>query len=135
MKFNKGTLKIYNMFGYDITKLINDFIEVKDYLEYKKEFIKKFHDMGFAIFPCNLDKTPITKSWNYLTLRESKRLFTKKSSLTYGNTRLGYYNNIGLLCGRKSKIFVIDIDLKDNGINYWNSLLRAYNDGKDINSV
>lgn len=32
--------------------------------------------------------------------------------------------NIGIICGRTSNITIVDIDIKDNGLSYWNKLIK-----------
>jgi hypothetical protein len=107
------------------------------YQQYKNEWIKIFLENGFAIFPCNLDKTPMIKRWNKITINDSYKLYTPNSTdddskdYTFHHKTQYIKNNIGVLCGIQSRIIVIDIDIKDGGIQYWNNMLML----NDCNSI
>jgi hypothetical protein len=89
----------------------------------KNTMINKLLDEKFAIFPC-IDKYPLCKQWNYIDYIQSQKL--KDKLIT---------KNIGLVCGELSNIFIIDVDQKDNGMEYWTTLLKQYNSGEDIDTL
>mgnify|MGYP001336925768 CR=1 FL=1 len=122
-----------NIFNDDVTNIIFKYYYI-DYMEEKKEYIKTFLSMGFVIFPCNIDKTPRIKRWNYKNMYYSTKLYNSKIKNNYNSTD-PYLNNIGLLTGKNSKIIVIDIDFKDNGILIWNMLLDKFNNGNKIDTL
>jgi hypothetical protein len=114
----------------------------KPYDIIRKEWIKKFIDEDFVIFPVHLDKTPMCYKWNNLTQTNTKEIYNnnpiniKNNDNNYRLRRqLSNKNNIGLLCGIQSLVVVLDIDIKDNGMTYWNNLLKEYNNSEDINTL
>ena len=104
----------------------------------KRKFIKKMIHENFAIFPC-INKLPCIKGWNKILTNNSIKFYSGSNKIPekYEDMFLNdnLYKNIGLLCGQNSNIFIIDIDNKDNGMNYWNNLLDKYNDSKDVNTL
>ena len=107
--------------------------ELNDNKKYQSEYIIKRIDYiltflmkGFIIFHCNQDKSPRVSGWNKLTFNDTVRLFLILEL---------EYTNIGLLCGKESNVVVIDIDNKDNGMEYWSSLLEKYNATKEIDTM
>ena len=69
----------------------------------------------FLIHPCD-GKKPITKNWNNLS----------KSVKIINNY------NTGIITGKVSNITIVDIDIKDNGLETWNKLINEFG---DINTV
>jgi hypothetical protein len=64
-------------------------------LDTKNDLVKKFINENFIIFPCNGKlPEPLNYKWNKLTESDS-------STITQDD-------NIGIACGSKSKILVID---------------------------
>lgn len=96
-------------------------IEKPQYRKYKEEWIRNFLLSDLVIFPCNLNKTPMISGWNKMTQNDSYQLYNVSDDI-YEIER-NIQSNIGLLCGARSGIVVIDIDIKDDGIKYWNELL------------
>ena len=92
--------------------------------------IKNFLNDDLSIFPCNFDKTPNLKHWNKINPNTSKNMYSlNQCDNTYTSTNIHNYHtqNIGMLCGKQSQVIVIDIDIKDNGMCYWNELLAEHN--------
>ena len=115
-------------------ELLKSIIFKKDicYENLKLKYIQIFIDNQFAIFPTNLDKTPMIK-WSNLTLDKSKKLYNNNTASNINNytsnsTFQRSYNNfnIGILCGKISGIVVIDIDIKDNGLTFWNNIISKH---------
>lgn len=86
-------------------------------LDKKNELVEKLINEDFIIFPCK-NKIPSNYDWNKLTKSDS-------SMITQDD-------NIGIVCGSKSKILVIDVDFKY--IANWNKLLEK-NNTEDINTL
>ncbi len=74
-----------------------------------KELLK----YNFIPISCNIKKIPIKKNWNNVT---------KDDCLQHIKDNY----NIGILTGKISNIIIFDIDVKDNGLNAWNELLKTY---------
>lgn len=96
------------------------------YIIKRINYILKFMSNRFVIFPCNADKTPRIRQWNKLTFKDTLKL--------YSNQELEF-TNIGLQCGKESGVIVIDIDIKDNGMEYWEQLLKIHNNSHDIDTL
>ena len=94
-----------------------------DLVSKKNNMIIKLLNEKFALFPC-ADKYPLCKKWNYIDNSKSYKM--KDKLIT---------KNIGLVCGELSNIFIIDIDQKDDGMEYWNMMLNQYNNGIDIDTL
>jgi P4 family phage/plasmid primase-like protien len=77
-----------------------------------EKLIKK----GFVIIPCYKNKTPAIKEW------------TIRVTLDNCLENIQEDKNIGILTGEKSGITVIDIDVKDNGLEVWKKLITKYGD-------
>ena len=78
--------------------------------------ILDFYDLHrFAFVPARLDrKTPVFSSWNTST-------FEKNEAINFR------YNNIAILTGEVSGIFVVDVDVADNGLLYFQRLCTKFN--------
>ncbi len=100
-------------------------IEIKkqDDMINKSNFIKKIINEKIPVFPC-VGKHPLVKNWNYTDNYISRK-----------NINLLETKNIGLVCGELSGIFVIDIDIKDNGLTFWKKLLNIFVHGNDIDTL
>jgi len=83
--------------------------------------LKQFDKAGLIYFPLNFKK-PTIAEWS--KLKKSKKDTTS--------------TNYGILCGEKTGITVIDIDNKPdtlkvkNGVNFWNLLLKKFNNNEDL---
>jgi hypothetical protein len=60
-------------------------------------------------------KIPITKAWTAITTNNWIGQFVSSG-------------NIGLRTGPESRLIIIDIDVKDNGVAYWNNLIDIHDD-------
>ena len=109
---------------------------INSYQNIKNLWINQFIKNDFVIFPCNLDKTPMIKKWNRLTQNDSQEMYQFNGMEKEYKSHAANYmkQNIGMLCGKQSQIIVIDIDLKDSGVEYWNDML-SQNDCKDLNTL
>lgn len=96
------------------------------YVVSRIDHILKFLSNKFVIFPCNADKTPCVRHWNKITYKDTIELYSKQEL---------EFTNIGLQCGKESGVIVIDIDTKDNGMEYWQMLLNKHNYSQDINTL
>lgn len=117
----------------------------------KEEWICQFLKDGFAIFPCNINKTPGIKKWNNLTIEKSIELYTKIDFDAKDNSNHNNHNNhddytgntydkiikqnIGIVCGVASNIVVIDIDNSDNGMQYWLELTNEFNEPQTLKTI
>jgi hypothetical protein len=78
---------------------------------------------SFVLLPCRLDrKSPINTDW-------VSRTFEMNETVNFK------FNNIGILCGAKSGIFVVDIDINDNGLTYFQQLCSKHNYRYDISTT
>jgi len=104
-KINSGAIVKYRMRNFNTKSIENS------YKEYKK--------LGFACSTVKLLEDP--------TGKKQMKVFYKFNSITFNNC-LDYCkandNCICIITGERSKIIVVDIDHKDNGINMWNTLIR-----------
>lgn len=80
----------------------------------------------FVIFQCKDDKSPKTIRWNKSKFNDTIKHFLEQEI---------EFTNIGVLCGKESGIIVIDIDTKDHGMEYWEEMLKEYNNGNDIDTL
>ena len=85
--------------------------------------IKSYVSNGYVPISVNIkydkvnkryDKKPVISNWTKLSLQ------TFRSHLQSGN------NNYGILTGSKHNLLVIDIDVKDKGLDTWNEWLEQY---------
>ncbi len=76
------------------------------------KLIPELISYGFVVMPLN-NKVPILKNWNNLEKTPS-RLYIFQN------------HNIGILTGRVSGITILDIDVKNNGLELWKKLSSAY---------
>ena len=53
---------------------------------------------------------------------DSREIYRSDEKIKKYNMNRNFNNNVGVLCGEKSGIVVIDIDVKGGGIDYWNEL-------------
>ncbi len=90
-----------------------------NYIEdkYKNKLLgfQYYDDFGFVSIPLH-DKAPIIKNWQ-------NTIETIPPTYTTDNT--------GILTGQINNITVLDIDLKDDGVAYWNELISK---NKKINT-
>jgi len=78
---------------------------------------KKYVKMGFLPMPLRYkDKRPILKGWNFK--------INPKTCLTYDYTK----RNIGFLTGKIGRIIVLDCDLKNGGMEFYNKYISIYGD-------
>jgi hypothetical protein len=154
--FTKYRLKIHSNC---IDKIFKESIIPKDIinenkLHYtKQEFIYLMLCNCINIFPTTRYKLPIIKKWNTILFSNSYKLYTNNnisniliennitSLIEYNNNIEKYFKineiqnfkdyNYGIQCGELSRLIVIDIDIKDNGLEYWNNVilkeLKQYN--------
>ena len=71
---------------------------------------KKILKIGYIPIPCNKNKIPSCQAWQKIN---------KESCLS----KIKSNNNIGILTGKISGITVIDIDVKDKGLEVWNKFI------------
>ncbi len=76
------------------------------------DIIKKLTNYGFVVMPLE-NKRPILKAWNHLE-KTPERLYIFKN------------RNLGLVCGKASGITILDIDIKNNGLEVWKHLSSSY---------
>lgn len=77
----------------------------------------KLLELGLVTISCNKKKIPCIKGWTEIT--KANCIENIKDN-----------QNIGILTGEKSGITVIDIDIKDNGVEVWNKLIEKHDDIK-----
>ena len=84
-------------------------------------------DMDFVIIPVSLtNKCPLLKNWQKLELKDSYAVMQHWMMKT--DCKL----NIGVVCGKKSGVFVVDIDVKDDGMKTWTGLIEKYGPVKTL---
>lgn len=76
--------------------------------------LEVYNKLGFVCMPLK-GKTPFIKRWNELDHTPTKHIIFKD-------------NNIGVLTGIKSKITVLDIDVKDDGLKTWRKIVSLFPD-------
>ncbi len=81
-----------------------------------KHLVKNMHFVIIPISPKN--KGPLLTNWQKLDLDNSYTVM--KDWLQRFNNNL----NIGIVCGKKSGVFVLDIDVKDDGLKTWETLIK-----------
>jgi hypothetical protein len=68
----------------------------------------------FVQIPARLDrKSPVGQNWN-------SRTFSMNENINFK------YNNVAILCGPESGIFVVDVDVNDNGLLYFQQLCTKH---------
>src|SRR5579885_1374887 len=65
------------------------------------------------------NKIPVVARWQYITLENSKSIVEKQIELHRCNA-------IGILCGEASGLTVVDIDVADQGLDLWKSLIKEH---------
>jgi len=85
-------------------------------LHIDNEFILEFYDLNFFTqVAARLDKKcPFSSKWTTRTFEMNERINFK-------------YNNLAIVCGVVSNIFVVDIDKQDDGLIYWQQLCTKHN--------
>lgn len=79
-----------------------------------KKKAQSYVDCGYIVIPCNRrTKVPLKREW-------------PKTKLDKCINSITDINNIGLLTGERNNITVIDIDVKDKGLETWNILIEKY---------
>lgn len=121
----KNNDDIINFFK-ECEKLNTNKIYQSVYVINRINHILKFLSNKFIIFPCNADKTPRVFIWNKITFKDTIKLYSKQEL---------EFTNIGLQCGKGSGVIVVDIDTKDNGMEYWKELLDKHNNSQDIDTL
>ena len=93
-------------------------------LEVEVDVILEFYDLNFFVqIPARLDrKSPVGQNWNSRTFSMNEKINFK-------------YNNIAILCGPESGIFVIDVDVNDNGLQYFQQLCTKHKYRYDISTT
>lgn len=81
-----------------------------------ENLIMEFYDLNlFVCVAARLDKkAPVFSNWNSRTFEDNEKINFK-------------YNNIAIVCGRESNIFVVDIDINDSGLIYFQQLCSKHN--------
>jgi len=75
--------------------------------------VKRLIKLGYLPISCNEKKIPICKGWTNIT-KETVEENIKPNC------------NIGILTGKKSKIIVIDVDVKDKGLETWEKIIKKH---------
>ncbi len=78
------------------------------------EIVPKLSSLGFVVLPLD-DKRPILKGWNKIE-KTPERLYVFEN------------RNLGIITGRLSGVTILDIDLKDGGMELWINISSAYPD-------
>src|SRR4030042_1828112 len=77
-----------------------------------------FVDNGFAVTPLQ-GKKPILKGWQNYSLEDSR-------NDTISALQRGKADNFGIITGTISGIVVVDIDLRENGIDNWLNMIQGH---------
>ena len=110
--------KLQNLDDIRIVKFAHDVVDVDI------DGILEFYNLNhFVQIPARLDrKSPIGQNWN-------SRTFAMNENINFK------YNNIAILCGPESGIFVVDVDVNDNGLLYFQQLCTKHNYRYDIETL
>jgi hypothetical protein len=78
-------------------------------------FILEFYDLNkFVTVAAKLDKkSPAFSNW-------TNRSYDDNESINFK------YNNVAVVCGKNSGIFVVDVDVNDNGLQYFQQLCSKH---------
>ncbi len=77
-----------------------------------------YNNMGFAVIPlCRTSKKPDGKS------PACKDWYNKTPKFNFDTSKCA---NIGIVCGKNSGICCIDVDMKDNGMFYFDKMIERY---------
>ncbi len=88
---------------------------------------KKITNKGTGQVKIEKNKSPVGKEWQKITIDTALDRIVD----SYCNPQKRTKSNLGILTGRPSNIFVIDVDIKDNGMEGWQKLI----DGKVITTM
>lgn len=107
--------KLENLDEIQIVKFEHNVLRVEN------DVILEFYDLNFFVqLPARIDrKSPIGQNWN-------SRTFSMNEPISFK------YNNLAILCGPESGIFVVDVDVNDNGLQYFQQLCTKHNYRYDI---
>ncbi len=75
-------------------------------------------DNDFVVAPLR-GKKPLLKGWQNFSLEDSRKA-------TIEEIRKGNADNMGIVTGKSSEIVVVDIDIRENGINNWLGLIEGH---------
>jgi hypothetical protein len=104
-KLESSTSNLDDLSSITISKFNHDvlFLDV--------QFILEFYDLNhFVCVAAKLDKKcPAFSNWN-------KRTYEENEDINFS------YNNVAIVCGESSGIFVVDVDINDNGLDYFQKL-------------
>lgn len=100
------------------------YVELKDVLDFKHvpihiedtDIFDLYHTLNLCITEAHKDsKRPVGKDWTEIKTEEKSIDMSKY--------------NLAVLTGEKSKVFVLDVDVKDNGLLYFQNLCKnnSYN--------
>lgn len=107
-----NTSKVVPKLSLDIVKFEHIPIHVD------KEEVFDFYNINeFAITPAKLTKkSPVFSSWTDTVYDPLVTINMEK-------------NNVAIVCGKNSNLFVVDVDIKDNGLKYFQNLcqINKYN--------
>ena len=77
-----------------------------------------YQGMGWKVFPTSRDKTPLIKDWPNAATDDADQIQTWFTRFTQAN--------IGVATGRRSGLYVVDIDKKSDGPEEWERLLYKH---------
>jgi len=78
--------------------------------------IFRLAELGFRIIPVGEDKRPIIKRWPEKATTDIERIKNWKAS--FNNDRWG------VVTGKESSVFVVDVDAKNDGLQKWADLIK-----------
>ena len=87
-------------------------------VEVLTEDAKRFLEWNFVPIPLK-GKVPIPRKWQNITEEDSLEIIEK-----YANNL--QMNNLGILTGKPSKIVVMDIDIKNQGLEKWEKMVSEH---------
>jgi len=81
--------------------------------------VKNLIKLGFIPISCNDQKRPICKGWTNINMETAVANIKPNC-------------NLGILTGNKSKIIVIDVDVKDKGLETWEKIIKKHGEPSTI---
>jgi Bifunctional DNA primase/polymerase, N-terminal/Family of unknown function (DUF5906)/Primase C terminal 2 (PriCT-2) len=98
---------------------------------YTWKLAQYYKEQGIVTMPLRDGKEPIIKKFGSLDMNTA--MFKMWQACHTDRKGGGWfrYQNIGIICGEKYGIFVVDVDFKDGGLDTWTQLIRT-NVGPDV---
>ena len=96
------------------------------------EFIRKLVQENFKLFPCDDNNKPVLDIKNF---QKELKEFNEDLALRIHSPSFQINQNLAVLTGESSQLIVVDVDIEFRGTSVWKSLLKKYNETKDLDSL